>query len=117
MPWHVCIANGESCGATRKAAGGRVRESVTSISEEARKLPIESSGDIFLAGRGRASACCDEMALFGHFVEVERSGTVLVTLLRCIANCTAYPIQASLEGVGLKGLAWRFLTERALKEY
>ncbi len=39
---------------------------------------------------------------------------LLVTLLRCTANCTAYPIQAALvsfpqkEGSGLKGLGWRF---------
>ncbi len=50
--------------------------------------------------------------------------TVLVTLLRCIVNCTAYPIQAlcgpfpQKQGLGLKGLGWGFLTltERALKE-
>ncbi len=50
--------------------------------------------------------------------------TVLVTLLRCVVNCTAYPIQElcgpfpQKQGLGLKGLGWRFLTltERALKE-
>ncbi len=50
--------------------------------------------------------------------------TVLVTLLRCIVNYTAYPIQElcgpfpQKQGLGLKGLGWRFLTltERALKE-
>ncbi len=50
--------------------------------------------------------------------------SILVTLLRCIVNCTAYPIQElcspfpQKQGLGLKGLGWRFLTltERALKE-
>ncbi len=51
--------------------------------------------------------------------------TVLVTLLRCIVNCTAYPIRAlcgpfpQKQGLRIKGLGWRFLTltERALKEW
>ncbi len=55
---------------------------------------------------------------------LEHDSTVLVTLLRRIVNCTAYPIQElcgpfrQKQGLGLKGLGWRFLTltERALKE-
>ncbi len=55
---------------------------------------------------------------------VAQQCTILVTLVRCIVNCTAYPIQALCDpfpqnqGLGLKGLGWRFitLTERALKE-
>ncbi len=50
--------------------------------------------------------------------------TVLVTLLRCILNCTAYPMQElcgpfpQKQGLGLKRLGWCILTltERALKE-
>ncbi len=57
-------------------------------------------------------------------VGAQANFTVLVTLLRCIVNCTAYPIQElcgpfpQKQGLGPKGLGWRFLTltERALKE-
>ncbi len=56
---------------------------------------------------------------------IGQQATVLVTLLRCIVNCTAYPIQElcgpypQKQGLGLKGLGWRFLTltERALKKW
>ncbi len=56
---------------------------------------------------------------------MKQCSTVLLTLVRCIANCTAYPIQALCgsfpqnQGLGLKGPGWRFLTltERALKEW
>ncbi len=46
-------------------------------------------------------------------LEVNKS-TVLVTLLRCTVNCTAYPVPALFgpfpqkQGLGLKGLGWRF---------
>ncbi len=40
--WHVCIANGESAGQRGGLHGGEVRESVTSISEQARKLPMRA---------------------------------------------------------------------------
>ncbi len=64
---------------------------------------------------------------YGHHALVCRHKygyTVLVTLLRCIVNFTAYPIQElcgpfpQKQGLGLKGLGWGFLTltERALKE-
>ncbi len=61
---------------------------------------------------------------FSNYIICTRDFTVLVTLLRCIVNCAAYPIREvcgpfpQKQGLGLKGLGWRFLTltERALKE-
>ncbi len=52
MPWDVCITNYVSWETSRKAVWGEVRESVTSISKEARKLPIQSSPTCFSEGEG-----------------------------------------------------------------
>ncbi len=56
----------------------------------------------------------DRTVLAPYTGVLEDDRTVLVTLLRCIVNCKAYPIQElcglfpQKQELGLKGLGWRF---------
>ncbi len=67
MPWHVCIANSESCRGNEEGLhGGEVRESVTSVSEEPRKPLFESSATSFSQDEGERAPVAPKWLFFGH---------------------------------------------------